>query len=411
LKVVKQYKVSNWKIFRRKNNTHDVNNSSNKLLYVESIRGIAAIIVVFAHLRTAFFPYPTVIEGALSPGSPIINQLFYGLPFGWIVSGHFAVVIFFVLSGYVLTYRYFETFALSDLQKQGAKRFLRLAIPVFTTVMLSYFMYSTGMMANSAELARITGDMGIAGNFTFTPNFNNALYDATIGVFVNRSSMYNPVLWTMSIELVGSFLIFGLAALLSNNKYRWIFYIVAILLLSQTYYVGFILGLLLADAVHNTKMIEQSKKYLNKGYITIGIVLVILLISSESMIGVSGPFHIIGMDGTTTVKMWHLLAAFLLLWLTISSEGLQRFFSFKPFVILGSLSFSIYLLHYLILFSLGSWVFVSFWKVGSGLYISSLIASLSVLAVTFTASIFWKRYVDDASVIASRALASIVLKK
>jgi hypothetical protein len=45
-----------------------------------------------------------------------------------------------------------------------------------------------------------------------------------------------------------------------------------------------------------------------------------------------------------------------------------------------------------------------------GLYVSALVASLAVITVTFAASILWKKYIDDASVIASRTFAVAVLK-
>ena len=382
----------------------------NRLLYLESIRGIAALIVVFAHIKTAFFPYPIVNEGALSAGNAIVNALFYGLPFGWLIAGHFAVIVFFVLSGYVLTYRYYETFSLSELQKQGAKRYFRLAIPVFATVLLAYFMYATGMMSFSGELARITGDPGVAANFTFTPSFNSAFYDATVGVLVNKSAVYNPVLWTMPVELIGSFVVFGFAALVAKNKRRWLFYIAAIILLSQTYYVAFIIGMAMADAIHNTKALEYSKKILNKGYVLLGIAVVLVLASAEPSMSASGPLSLQGVDLQSTMRLWHCLAAALFLWLAICSPGLQKFLSFKPFVVLGSLSFAVYLLHYLVLFSLGAWVFVSLWHAGSGLGLSALVAGLAVIIVTFLAAIIWKRYVDDAAVKISRAFAHYALK-
>lgn len=393
-----------------KSKPQKLKSSSDKLLYVESIRGIAALIVVFSHIRTAFYPYPISTEKALSTGSQTINELFYGLPLGWLNSGHFAVIIFFVLSGYVLTYRYYESFSVNELQRQGVKRFPRLAIPVFSTVILSFVMISTGMMASSAELSRITGDIAVAARFSFEPSFNSAFYDATLGVFLNKSDLYNPVLWTMPIELIGSFIVFGLAALLSRNRYRWIFYVVGIILLAQTFYAGFIVGMLIADAVHNSKAIAYTKAFLNKGYIFTCICLALIFASSESMVMSGGILNIVGLDQATTLKLWHSVAAILILWLAICSDGVRRFFEFKLFVKLGSLSFALYLLHYLILYSLGSWVFVTLWRDGVGLNRSALIAGVSVLVVTFIASYFWKRYIDNLSVMASRSFANFILK-
>lgn len=387
----------------------------NKLLYLESIRGLAAFIVVLAHLHAAFFPYPDVMTDAKSPGSFIINGLFYGLPLGFVIAGHFAVIIFFVLSGYVLTIRYFEGRKIAELQKQAAKRFLRLFIPVFSTVLLAYFMLACGFMANIDALAQITGSPEAARIYNFEPYLTNALYDATIGVFANQSTVFNPVLWTMSVELFGSFIVFGLAILLGPIRKRWIFYVGAIILLSQTYFMPFIVGMALADAVQNTKLLEYSKKILNRGFIVFGIITVLVLASiptpSIAVIGdLSQMFSLTGIDGLSSLKWWHVIGATLALWLVLSVPRLQQILSFRPFVWLGSISFAMYLLHYLILYSLGAVLFVWLWNSDAGLLVSAGISSLAVVVVTFGASELWKRYIDDTSVKASRLVAKYILR-
>lgn len=387
----------------------------DKLLYLESIRGLAAIVVVFAHLLAAFYPYPQVSTEALSTGSAFMNRVFYELPFGFLVAGHFSVVVFFVLSGYVLTYKYFDNHNNKELQKQALKRFFRLAIPVFCTVMLSYFMMSAGLMDHIKEAAAITGSPEAGRVFNFVPSLSQAFYDAVIGVFANKSVVYNPVLWTMSVELFGSFIVFGLAAITGNLKRRWWIYIGAIILLSQTYYMGFIIGMFLADLAQNTTFIERSKAALSKGYVLLGILAVIVIaslpVASTTMTGVlSRTFEISGMDSGSSVRLWHFLGATILLWLILSVSSIQRFLSLKLFVWVGSLSFAIYLLHYLVLYSLGVWVFVNLWRHGLGLHGSAAVASLAVILVTFVIARLWKTYVDDISIGVSRTFAVVMLR-
>ena len=55
------------------------------------------------------------------------------------------------------------------------------------------------------------GSEAVYGNFDYT--FEEALLSGAIDeFFLSGSSLYNPVLWTMKIELIGSFLIYLLCA-------------------------------------------------------------------------------------------------------------------------------------------------------------------------------------------------------
>lgn len=399
----------------RKRNKKEFQTSDGKLLYLEAIRGIAALAVVFAHIITLYFPYPDVSPGAASPGSSLLNSLLFGFPLGFLIAGHFSVIVFFILSGYVLTYRYYQTKDPKELQKQAAKRYFRLAIPVFATVMVAYFMISLGMMEYKDQALAITGSLRAEPLFILSPDFGNALYTALIGVFANSSVDYNPVLWTMPIELVGSFVIFGIALLVGKLRYRWLFYLGAIVVLSQTYYVGFILGLVLADVYHNTKIIEWSRRVLNRFYIAVlmGIILVLASIPMPwtSAGGLLDIVTLSFVDGTSNIKAAHYVGAFLLLFLVISVRGFQKVLSLRPFVWIGSLSFAIYLLHFLVLYSLGTWLFVVLWDIRPNIYFAAGISGFVVIAVTLLASMAWKKYIDDMSVSVSRAVARVLLKE
>ncbi len=61
-------------------------------------------------------------------------------------NGHFAVLIFFVLSGYVLTMPYYNQDESSGvLSKRLWGRYLRLNIPIFFAISISYVVYVSGL--------------------------------------------------------------------------------------------------------------------------------------------------------------------------------------------------------------------------------------------------------------------------
>jgi peptidoglycan/LPS O-acetylase OafA/YrhL len=399
-------------IFRRKK-TKRVSNEG-KMLYLESVRGLAALTVVLAHILTLFFPYPEVDAHALSQGSGAINHLFYGLPFGFLIAGHFAVLLFFILSGYVLTYRFYETKNDNELRKQAAKRYFRLAIPVFATVMTSYFLLATGAIGHLKEVFNITGAPAAVTLFQFTPDLGGALYDATIGVLINGHEQYNPVLWTMTIEFIGSFVVFGFAMLIGKLRYRWAFYIAALVALSNTYYLGFIIGLIFADLKHNSDLLDRFRAVMNKVYLTGLLVLALILASiPQPWTQVSDLLHVFSLPFTgpmANTNIAHYLGASIIMLISISIPGVQQFLSARPLVWLGSLSFAIYLTHTLVLYSLGTWLFAKLWDAKLGIYYSAGISGIVVVIVTLGVAVFWKKYIDDMSVRVSRSMAGVLLR-
>jgi peptidoglycan/LPS O-acetylase OafA/YrhL len=78
--------------------------SKARLDYLDSIRGFAALVVVLGHCWLATAPASLSSHGSLSTtvASSVTGVLFYGLA-KFFESGRTAVMIFFVLSGFVLT--------------------------------------------------------------------------------------------------------------------------------------------------------------------------------------------------------------------------------------------------------------------------------------------------------------------
>jgi peptidoglycan/LPS O-acetylase OafA/YrhL len=388
---------------------------SGKLSYLESIRGIAACAVVFAHLLATYYPGASGDSNAPHIGANTLATWFYGLPFGFTTSGSFAVIIFFTLSGFVLTYKYFQNHRQKDLQRQAAKRYFRLAIPIFFTVIIAYLLIANGAMSSVHTVAQMTGSPEAGRIFAFDPTLPQAFYDATIGVLVNKSTIFNPVLWTMSVELIGSFVVFGLAALLGNLNKRWIIYIGAVVALSHSYYVCFLLGMILADLVHTTKFVSYVRDKVSKVYIY-GLLIIVAVLASfpdPLSINIGGTFfdHLLVPEVSSyfVFQSWQFLAAFVLLGIILVRPELQRILSNRILVFVGSISFAVYLTHYLVLHSIGDSLYVAMRNSAHGPNTAAAVAMAVTIIVTLTVSIFWKKYIDDMSVRVSRRAASALL--
>lgn len=88
--------------------------TGTRIIRLEACRGIAAMIVLARHLADAFFP-------------ALVTQL-SGTPAYLFINGSGAVILFFVLSGYVLTVRFFAKHDSDYLLKSLIKRLPRLAL-------------------------------------------------------------------------------------------------------------------------------------------------------------------------------------------------------------------------------------------------------------------------------------------
>lgn len=136
---------------------------------------------------------------------------------GFAANGHFAVLIFFTISGFVLSYPYFVGGKTGhDLALDALNRMPRLMIPVFITGMLCY-----GIQAFSDE---ITGGVQLAPfsspgwierwdveGWSFVRTAQFLLTQVFFGY--SEAETINVNLWTMPIEFAFSFFVFGIVAL------------------------------------------------------------------------------------------------------------------------------------------------------------------------------------------------------
>lgn len=91
--------------------------------------------------------------------------------------------------------------------------------------------------------------------------FLQAFFEGLIGVFTiapaKADQSLNPVLWTIYYELIGSLITYATLALYRRDSRRKFIYPVLILPFLITPYIGFIIGIILADIYYNKKNIFE----------------------------------------------------------------------------------------------------------------------------------------------------------
>jgi len=166
----------------------------NRLEKLEALRGFAALYVVFFH---------------------VLPQKIYwlGVNIGIIFRfGPEAVIVFFVLSGFVIKYT-FERSADKSFRFYFIRRFIRLYIPLFFIFLLGYLIkcYSEGTLANP-EWNTLFGNIFMLQDvISQKPNVLYATY------------MGNGVLWSLSYEWWFYMLFFVLVTYIKTDKLnKWV---------------------------------------------------------------------------------------------------------------------------------------------------------------------------------------------
>jgi peptidoglycan/LPS O-acetylase OafA/YrhL len=375
--------------------------------YLNGLRGLAALVVVLHHFTVGFYPaiYNGVEKKAHILSYPI-EVTISKTPLDVIFSGNFAVCIFFVLSGYVLTYKYFKIYDLEILTSGAVRRYFRLALPILFSLVLAYIFMKLNFFHNQ-EAALITkSDWWLATFWTFPPNFYLMLKEALWGVLLKKEYSYNTILWTMNYEFIGSMLAFSLAAIIGNVRHKyWIYALIAFLFFfDQTnyYYSAFVLGVMLGD---------MYSKNINVPILNNKISILLLLVSGLFLgsypfeANVEGTFYwIMKLDVLQNPGAeYHVLGAFFIMLALLNSKKLQAFFSKSPFIFLGKISFSLYLIHLIFICSFSSYIFVffkSFVKYNTAFALTFVLS----LPLLMTASWVVYKLVDSKSVLLSKIL-------
>ena len=334
-----------------------------KVEYLEGLRGYASLAVVICHFLCTFalndpFRYSNDIVQTTDP----IILFFYGSPLSFLFDGPLAVNIFFVHSGFVLSWRFFSVDkANTYLSSAAIRRYIRLTGPLAFSVLIGYTLMRLDLMRHGEAQKWIGNTTFLSRSYDFLPHLSDAIYDAFIGSYysfdIKRN--YNPVLWTISAELIGSFILFSFLALFGRARNRWFFYIIAFSLTYTGYYFLFIAGAALCDIVVLRQKSPSSCAHpCVWGWVAIAFLGILL--GTANRYDLPQYAWVIPAGSPLALRDFiNKLGAILMLVSVLESPLLQRFFQLRISRMFGRLSYSIYLIHLPLICSLTCYLFVT----------------------------------------------------
>lgn len=360
---------------------------------LEGTRGLAAFIVMVSHFIVAF--YPSLYNGSADTlkFASEIEITIAKSPVSIFYNGHLSVCIFFILSGYVLSYKFFKYKDDKIIVSSALRRYFRLMLPVLFSVFSAYIILKANLFYN-LEAAKISGSDWWLGTFyTFDANFIQMINEGAYKVFFMNQCSYNPVLWTMHYELFGSFFVFGFLSLFGQLKRRYILYLIALLLTLNTYYLAFVLGMLLCDFTHYNHSLFNFLH--NSKIFYILFVIGFIFASYPTAVDIQGSFYgLLQLNFITNlISFYHIIGGFFLIVSILNISTFKKIFSHKIFLFLGKISFSMYFIHFVILCSFSCFLFLKLIVYFSYSISFLLTFFISVICIIFI-SYFLTKYID-----------------
>ncbi|WP_281279793.1 acyltransferase family protein [Chitiniphilus eburneus] len=338
-----------------------INIESNRDAHLDGLRGLAAVSVAVFHFFRSFD------NDFLFLNAPLHKNLLSAL---W--NGHFAVTVFFVLSGLIFMRKFYQG-ELLDCLRGGLKRYLRLVFPIFILSMATFGLHALGGFYNFEAASRSGSDWLIKW-YRYEPDFWLAIKEPLWSAFFSfdAAHTYNANLWTISYELLAVFSVIALGFLCRFIPKLWQFVLIASFMAIgfQTRYFDFFVGAALAFCLIHFRVSLP----IWAGAILVAFSLLVVRFNQPSLTHIQ------------IIYLEYPLAAMTLIAAAETCRPLRVLLSQRVLAFFGRISFGIYLTHMLTLCSVASAVF---------LWTGSLwITFLAYAAVTIPLSVLFWRALD-----------------
>jgi peptidoglycan/LPS O-acetylase OafA/YrhL len=327
-----------------------------RLAELESLRGIAAVVVFLHHFLLATAPH---LHGRNFPDDPIA---LVRTPLFAFVNGSAAVAVFFVLSGFVLTFHAIEGRDWKQILVGVLKQWPRLALLVVAVNVVSAIFFMLGFYQNSTwfNLHSYTAAGGLE---NATSIMGGALAEGLFWTFINGKAHFNAALWTMHYELFGSFAAYatGLLFIFQRSFFRSMAMAVIAVLLTATltgeggvYYAMLVAGASIARIYLERDALARALTFMDPWWSTIVIAVIGLSIVLFGFDGYSKPVGFYAFLAPFALRqaepLIHGVAAVAIVVVVLFCDPVRRRLVGSAASLLGQLSFPVYLVHLPILF-------------------------------------------------------------
>jgi len=382
---------------------------TNRFMELEGLRVIAAVVVAIYHMWLIF--YPGTFLGIGTKVAPVQNMRFednlFQTPLLAFLSGNFAVGIFFVLSGFVLSVGFFKKKDPNGIKRLASKRYLRLMLPAAASIMIGWLLVQLGTRGITGQVGDITHSGWLLAQWPAHFDFFRALWEGAVEMFASGEVHYNSALWTINYELTGSFIVFGSLLLFGASRYRWLAYFTLTCLFLNSWLLGFIAGMVLADLYVNREgLIQALNRKVAYVFLAIGITL-----GAYPIGRVVNPFYkaikLPGIADSQLTAFYVTVGAILVVISVLAIPSIRKVLSHRWISGFGKYTYSFYLVHMPTLLLVCTSMFL--FALPIGFHKASLIAIAATLVSLVPLTYLFEKYVDAPSIRFSAYCANVFL--
>jgi len=407
--------------------------------WLDGLRGFAAIFVFWYHLMNPFHPNHLVGYGFDPKNSHFIQLPLLRL----IYSGNEMVYMFFVISGYVLSTRGISqicsrtshTTLVASLSSSIFRRATRLALPPIASTFLNMVLVHLGVFNHTRSIASNASILPgyREGHLVQRGSFSRQLWDwahhvermTTLYARDAISSRYDPHTWTINVEFHCSMLVFLYLLCFAKTK-TWIRVSFCILLSIYLWRTDawhenmFLMGILIAEInqfqglyTNSNLKIGEGSRWKNAAHWSFFLLSLFIASCPEHK-----PWQTPGYRTLARFvelrRFWGRFGAPLIVLSISNSKSVQTLFTNRLAQFLANISFSLYLMHYLTIHTIGYAVIPrlmekfgkdTLWGYEGGFVLGSVVVTIVTL---WLSDLFW-RVVDAPSVRFSRWVENLCL--
>ena len=329
---------------------------SKRIVWLDGVKGLACIGVLFHHFTLAFLPATYYGDMHLTKMRGIDAYMAQS-PFSWFMNGNYMVALFCLISALVLGLKVMDMTDKKELGNVILKRYPRLMLPIAPIILFVYIMLQQGWFRH-LDIVPVTQSPWLGSYYLNKVPFKRCMESLFVTTWFSTDSTFSNAFWMLGYLLFGSYLAIVLSTFswkLKKGALGVVYVFCAILYVRvNTLSLAFVFGVLLA----------YCYKYLKNmfGHSFIGICSLLIGIflggyPSGVMPGNIYRYFNCLPSEILTYQFWHIVGAFFTVYGICNIECLKKFLQKKTFKTLGKLSYSIYIIHIPFLFSVSCYIF------------------------------------------------------